>query len=233
MAHVALSRHDGVAVLTLDRPPANAMNVELLQDVVRALQSLASDPPPALVLAGRDPFFSGGADLKAVPQYAPEQHRQMVDNINQMAIEGYGLACPVVCAVTGHAIAGGMVLALCGDLRVASTAGRYGLTEIKVGVPYPQAAIMLVRAELAPHAARRLVFGNQLGGAEECVGLGAFDEALSPEAVLPRALDLARELAGMPGDVYARTKLDLRGATVEAMREAAAVDPLLEARVET
>ena len=67
-----------------------------------------------------------------------------------MVIATYALPCPVVAAVTGHAIAGGLVLALCADYRIASTAGRYGLTEIKVGVPYPQAAIMAVRSELAP-----------------------------------------------------------------------------------
>jgi enoyl-CoA hydratase/carnithine racemase len=80
----------------------------------------------------------------------------MVAAINAMAIGAYGLGCPVVGAITGRAIAGGLVLAPCTDMRVASTAGRYGLTEAKVGVAYPQAAIAVMRAELAPHAARAL-----------------------------------------------------------------------------
>ena len=67
-----------------------------------------------------------------------------------MALGVYALPCPVVGAITGHAIAGGLVLALCTDVRVASSDGRYGLTEVKVGVPYPQAAIGVVQAELAP-----------------------------------------------------------------------------------
>lgn len=220
-------------LVVVDRPPANAMNVELLQEVVSVLERLAEEPPAGVVLAGRDPFFSGGADLKAVPQYTPEQHRQMVHGINRMAIAAYGLPCAVVGAITGHAIAGGMVLALCCDLRVASASGRYGLTEIKVGVPYPQAAIMVVRAELPPHATRRLAFGNRLAGAEECVALGVFDEAVAPDIVLPRSLELAAELAAMPRDVYARTKHDLRGSTLETMRVAAAADPLLQAWVQS
>jgi enoyl-CoA hydratase len=225
---ISLNEVEGMRVLTLNRPPANAMNVEFLHELSDSLGTLAGDPPSAVVLAGQDPFFSGGADLKAVPTYGPEQHRQMVDAINRMAIEAYALPSPVVGAITGHAIAGGMVLALCCDMRIASSAGRYGLTEIKVGVPYPQAAIMVVRAELPPHAARRLAFGNQLTNAAECVALGAFDEALAPTAVMPRALELARELGAMPADVYARTKRDLRGATLAAMRDAAAADPLLQ-----
>ena len=229
MTEVSLSEIDGVRVLTLNRPPANAMNIGLLSELVEALRAVAADPPSALVIAGQDPFFSGGADLKAVPHYEPAQHRQMVEYINWMAIEAYSLPCPVVGAITGHAIAGGMVLALCADIRIASVGGRYGLTEIKVGVPYPQAAIMVVRAELPPHAARRLAFGNQLTDADECMALGAFDEALAPDAVPARALAVARDLGAMPRDVYARTKHDLRGATLAAMRQAAAGDPLLQA----
>jgi enoyl-CoA hydratase len=227
VGYITVSDEDGIAVLAIDKPPANALDVELLEELVGAVASLAGDLPDALVVAGREGFFSGGADLKAVPTYGPAEHRRMVTGINTMALEIYGLACPVVGAITGHAIAGGLVLALCTDLRVASAAGRYGLTEIKVGVPYPQAAIGIVQAELAPHAARSLVFGNQLIGGDECLRLGVFDELLEPERVLPRALELAGQLASFPGETYVRTKRDVRGQTVEWLRNAAAGDPLL------
>ena len=229
MPHVTLTRSDaGVALLKIDRPPANAMDTGLLAEIVKAVGEAAADPPAALVVAGRDGVFSAGADLKAVPAYGPEQQREMVHAINAMALGAYGLPCPVVAAVTGHAIAGGMVLALCADLRIASAEGRYGLTEVKVGVPYPQAAIAVVDRELAPQAKRVLAFGNQLHGAEDCLRLGVFDEVHPPDAVLDRAQSLAAELAAMPAEVYARTKRDLRGGALDAMRAAAAADPLLE-----
>ncbi len=228
MEYIALRNDDaGVAVLSMDRPPANAMDVTLLQELIAAIEEVASDPPRALVLAGRPGFFSAGADLKLVPGYGADEQRQMVESINAMALGVYGLPCPVVGAITGHAIAGGLVLALCTDLRVASTAGRYGLTEIKVGVPYPQAAIGVVAVELAPHAARRLALGNELIDAGECLRLGVFDEIAEPDDVLSRALELAVSLAEFPPDVYARTKRELRGATTERLRTAAADDPLL------
>lgn len=227
MPHAVLERVEEIAVLRIDRPPANAMSLELLDDLVAALRSVEADPPAALVLSGREGFFSAGVDLKAVPGYGPEEQRRSVDQINEMALRTYALPCPVVAAVTGHAIAGGLVLALCADLRVASTIGKYGLTEIKVGVPFPQAAIGVVKAELAPHAARALVLGNALLDARECVRLGVFDEALEPQDVLPRAHELAGTLAGFPRETYARTKGELRGAAVEQLRRAAAADPLL------
>lgn len=232
MGHVSIDeRRAGIAVLTLDRPPANAMDLALLGDLVEGVQRLATDVPRAVVIAGREGFFSAGADLKAVPGYGPAEQRRMVEAINAMALGVYGLPCPVVCAITGHAIAGGMVLALCGDHRVAATAGRYGLTEVKVGVPYPQAAIGVVRAELPAPAARVLALGNRLVDAHECVRLGAFDEALAPSDVVDRALAVAHELAAMPAAVYARTKAELRGATLAALRISAERDPLLDAWV--
>jgi enoyl-CoA hydratase len=227
MEHVTLTVADGVAALTVDRPPANALDLELLDEIINAVEQVAADPPRALVLAGRKGFFSAGIDLKAIPSYGPEEHRLTIERINAMALGVYGLQCPVVGAITGHAIAGGMVLALGADMRIASSAGRYGLTEIKVGVPFPQAAIGLVRAELSPHAARSLALGNQLVDGAECLRLGVFDEVVAPDAVLHRAMELARELAAFSPDVYARTKHDLRAQTLEQLRAAAADDPLL------
>ncbi len=227
MPHTSLERSDPVVILTIDRPPANAMGIELLEEIVEGLRAVELDPPGALVLSGREGFFSAGVDLKEVPRYGAEEQRRSVQGINEMALTAYALPCPVVGAITGHAIAGGLVLALCTDIRLASTSGKYGLTEVKVGVPYPQAAIGVVRAELAPGAVRVLALGNALVDATECVRLGAFDEALEPDAVLPRALELARTLAGFPAEVYARTKRELRGATIEQLRRSAAEDPLL------
>ena len=76
---------------------------------------------------------------------------------------------------------------------------------------------------------RRLAFGNELHDAQTCLALGVFDEVVEPDAVLPRAQEIARELAALPADVYARTKADLRGATIERLRAAAADDPLRRA----
>jgi enoyl-CoA hydratase len=227
MEHVTLNEEDGVVILTVDRPPANAMDVALLRDVVEAIGQVADEMPRALVLAGRDGFFSAGADLKAVPGYGPEDQREMVQSINAMALGAYELPCPVVGAITGHAIAGGLVLALCADIRIASSVGRYGLTEVKVGVPYPQAAIGVVAAELPPHAARVLALGNDLIDAAECRRLGVFDEVVEPHEVVSRARELATGLAAFPRDVYTRTKRDLRGETTARLRAAATDDPLL------
>ncbi|HEY2719710.1 MAG TPA: enoyl-CoA hydratase/isomerase family protein [Solirubrobacteraceae bacterium] len=232
MDYVSIEEHeDGVVTLTIDRPPANAMNLELLREVVEGIALVAGNAPSALVLAGRPGCFSAGADLKAVPGYGPAEQREMVAAINAMALGAYELEFPVLGAITGHAIAGGLVLALCADIRVASSTGRYGLTEVQVGVPYPQAAIGVVRAELTPQAARLLALGSELTDAAECERLGVFDEVHDADDVLPRSLHLATRLAKLPPKVYARTKRDLRGPALEQISAVIEQDPLLDAWV--
>src|SRR5437660_2272 len=83
-------------------------------------------------------------------------------------------------------------------------------------------AMGVMRAELSPSAARFLVLSNRLVDAEECRRLGVFDEVAEPDAVVPRALELARELATFPPDDYARAKRELRGASTRAIEQAAA-----------
>src|SRR3982074_2991313 len=135
--HVSIEPRGDIALVRIDRPPANAMDGELLAEAVAMQERLAADAPAAVVITGREGFFSAGVDLKLAPTLDAEAQVAMVDGINRMAAGWYGFPRPVVCAVNGHAIAGGLIPALCGDHRVAGTGGRLGLTEGRAGVPSP------------------------------------------------------------------------------------------------
>ena len=150
----------------------------------------------------------------------------MVDGINQIFAGWYGFPRPVVAAVNGHAIAGGLILALCADYRVGSSEGKYGVTEVKAGVGYPAVAMAVVRAELHAPSARRLVLGADLVDAKAALEAGAFDEVAEPDQVLHRATEVARSLSLLPAEAYTRTKAQLRGPVLEAAL--AQPDPLLE-----
>jgi enoyl-CoA hydratase len=229
-AHVRIEPRGELAVLTLDRPPANALIPEVLAEIDEGREQLLSEEPRAVVISGREGFFSAGVDLKVAPTLDAEGQRAMVDGINQLVIGWYGFPRPVVAAVTGHAIAGGMVIALCADYRVGATSGKLGLTELKVEVPYPVGAISLVQAELSPPAARALVLRSHLVEPEEALRLGLVDELAGSGEVFERACDVAEEMGRYAGETYARTKLELRGATLRRIEEAVeAGDPLAEA----
>jgi enoyl-CoA hydratase len=219
-------RDEDVAIVRLDRPPANAMDPQLLDEGTRLAEELAADPPPAVVLTGREGFFSAGLDLKVAPSLDAAGQRAMVEGINGIFAAWYGFPRPVVAAVSGHAIAGGLILALCADYRVGSREGKYGLTELKAGLPYPAVALAVVRAELHGPASRRLVLSADLVEANEVQEAGGFDELADPDQVLHRATEVARGLSLLPPDAYAAVKAQLRGPVLEAAL--AKPDPLLE-----
>jgi enoyl-CoA hydratase/carnithine racemase len=219
-----------VVVLRFDRPPANALDLALLERMLDVLEELRSGEPGAVVITGTGSFFSGGLDIKALPALDEDGQREMVNGINRMFAEWYGFPRPVVCAVNGHAVAGGMVLVLVGDRRIGPDEATFGLTEVRVGVPYPATAIELVRAELTPAAARRLALAGGLMDARAAAELGVIDEVVPAADVRERALDVAADLATIPGHSFALTKEALRGDSLERMRRAAGgVDPVVHA----
>ena len=228
MRYVKIEERGEEAVVRIDRPPSNALDLELLEDGRQALEELAAAEPGAVVLTGRDGFFSAGVDLKLAPTLDAAGQRAMVEGINRLFAGWYSFPRPVVAAVNGHAIAGGLILALCADYRVGAGQGKLGLTELRAGIGYPLAAMTVVRAELSPPAARRLVLQAELVDPAEAHALGALDEVVDLDFVLARALEVAGELAALPRDAYGRIKRQLRSdaiATLAGIEE----DPLLDA----
>jgi enoyl-CoA hydratase len=223
--------HQGpIAIVTLMRPPANAMNLELTEEIATVFQGLGKDRSVrSLVLTGQGKSFSAGVDLKIVPNFDQAHQRRMVDALNRAFYAVYSCPLPVVGAINGHAIAGGLVLALCCDWRVAvKTPFLAGLAEVRVGVPYPVAAMEVARAELRPDVARQLVLFGQNMTAAAAVEAGVFDEMVDCEALLPRALAKAGEFAALPQMAFARSKRQLRSRPYEAIEAAiAGAEPLL------
>lgn len=122
----------------------------------------------------------------------------------------------MVAAINGHAIAGECILACaCDDRLMARGSGRIGVPELQVGVPFP-----IVPAEIARHAlgtarAQRAMLVGNVVVAERAVEEGFADELVAPEELMPRAVAVARAMAGTPAESYARTKRDLRRPVIE------------------
>jgi enoyl-CoA hydratase/carnithine racemase len=151
----------------------------------------------------------------------------MVDGINRLFLAWYSFPRPVVCAVNGHAIAGGLILALCGDHRVGAGVGKLGLTELRAGIPYPAAAMAIVRAELAAPTVRVLALQAELIEAgPQAVDLGLLDELCASDLLLERSLHVAGALAELPRGAYTRVKEQLRGETVAELERVVADDPM-------
>jgi enoyl-CoA hydratase len=230
MSYVSIEWNDGIALARMDRPPANALDAGLGSSLIETAEGLGAEKPRAAVLTGTGKFFSAGLDLKVVPTLSAGQQREMVLGVSRLVHAWAALPCPVVFAVNGHAIAGGLVLALAADYRVGCPVGKLGLTEVRVGVPYPAGAMAVLRAELGPDALRVLAMAGRLVEPAEGLELGLLDELVDTDAVVERALAVAAELAASPPDTYARVKQQVRG---ELIAELARIvreedDPLLD-----
>ncbi|MCW3010966.1 MAG: hypothetical protein JWO90_1370 [Solirubrobacterales bacterium] len=230
MSHPAQSHvrieHDGpVALVTLDRPPMNALDVPTCLELTSAFDALAADPATrAVVLTGAGPAFSAGVDLQLVPDLDPAAQDVLLGALNTMFLTLYASPLPVVAAVNGHAIAGGLVLALCGDHRVVGPKGKHGLTEVAVAVRFPAVALEVVGSGLPEATVRRLVLDGALHPGDAAVALGLYDEqAQEPVA---RAHEVAAVRAGHDPEVYAELKASIRAATLARMEAGAAAEPL-------
>jgi enoyl-CoA hydratase/carnithine racemase len=210
-----------VTVVRIDRPPVNAIDPQLAEAGLALLEELSSEQRGAVVITGSGASFSAGLDLKVAPTLDEEQQRSMRSGINRL-LGGWALfPRPLVTAVNGHAIAGGLILALCGDWRVVGGQGQFGLTEVNVGAPYPPAAMAIVRSELAPGVARRYALSGELVDSRTAFEAGMFDELVDDGVLIERAVAAARRLAPHAGPAYTHSKRALRSAVVAALEPGA------------
>ena len=228
--NVRVERQGGIAVVTLCRPPANALDLDATDAVAEVFADLAGDAAVgAVVLTGEGKAFCAGLDLKRVPQYGAGDQDRLLDALNRAFHNVYHMPMPVVCAINGHAIAGGMVLLLCTDKRIAAE-GDYmvGVTEVRVGIPYPLGGIEVCRAELAPADFRNLVLFGQTVQPAQARGIGVFDELVPPDRLMDRAMEQAETLARLPRDGFRRIKNQMRRPVFAQMRAAVEdrADPL-------
>jgi enoyl-CoA hydratase len=230
MEQVVIERDGVVAVVRLNRPPANAIDLAFAEALEGAFGAIGSSDARALVVTGTGGAFSAGLDLKLVPRYGPAEQRAMLAVANRMLARLYAWPVPVVAAVNGHAIAAGLIVALACDYRVATAAPcKLGLTEARAGIPFPAAAMAILRAEVGPGVARVLTLRAENVGPEQALASGLVDELQPPDRVVPAALAVARDLATIPAAAYATIKRQLRAGTIAFVEEAArGTDPALD-----
>jgi enoyl-CoA hydratase len=215
---------DGIAVVTLANPPINAMDAALLEKMTNLFEGLAADRAVrAAVITADGAAFSAGLDLKTTPGLDRPGRRRLIDALNHSFGTLYAWPKPLVAAINGHAIAGGLILALCADWRVVADAPmQISLAEVRVGVTYPVAPLQIARAELAPAVARRLILLGETVDAPAAEALAIVDERVPSGALLARAVAQAERHAALPPQAFATTKRELRTAALELISAARA-----------
>ena len=202
----------------MDRPPANALNRELVEQLLAALESVRQDGAQAIILTGRPGMFSGGLD---VPELLGQDRRQIEAFWSLFFALTRQLAAspvPVLTAISGHAPAGGAVLAIHCDYRIGVKGKfRMGLNEVQVGLPVPGTVLRALEELVGPRIARRIATRGELVSMDEALAIGLIDELVAPDQLLPTALARANELLALPPVAMNTTRLASKARLIEAL----------------
>jgi enoyl-CoA hydratase len=205
------------ALVRMDDGKANALSVAMIEALLEAL-SRAEREAEALVLVGREGRFCAGFDLKTMMS-GPDAAKDLLRRGSELYLRFFASPLPIVMACTGHALAGGALLALVGDVRLlADGPFKVGLNEVQIGLPVPVLAMELARARLDVRELSRATLMAQVYDPAGAVRAGYVDEVVASDALLSRAHDEAKRLGGLPRRAYAETKTRLRRATIELIR---------------
>jgi enoyl-CoA hydratase len=223
MSVVTFELRESIAVIGLDDGKANVLSHGLMDAVDEAF-TRAEREASAVVLVGRKGRFSAGFDL-AEMMGGKERVYAMITRGADFLLRAYSLPMPLVVACSGHALAGGALLVLTGDVRVAARgAFRIGLNEVQIGLPVPVLAMELARDRLNPlHLTAATLFAN-IVDPEGALHAGWVDELASEDGLLDAALAQALRLSALPREAYAKTKASLRHRTVQYVRDTLAED---------
>jgi enoyl-CoA hydratase/carnithine racemase len=216
MNHIRTETDDRLLIITMARGKANALNAEMVEEMNATIASAASeDQVRGVVIASDRPrFFSGGFDAMEVFQYDRETMTEFFGRFIDLYEGLVNLPKPVVASVSGHAFAGGAVLALASDARVMAR-GPFGfaLNEINLGLALPPGMIRMAAAAVGARCAREMVLEGVTFTPQQSLDAGLASELADSEAVLEQAVERARELAAKPPLTFATIKRSLNEVT--------------------
>jgi len=214
---VSYTLTEGTAVVTMDDGKANALSDAMIGELLAAL-ARAEQEASAVVLAGRADKFCAGFDLRAM-MAGPESAIALLRHGSELLLRLFTLPLPLVVAATGHALAGGALVVLTGDVRFAADgAYKIGLNEVAIGLPVPMLAMELARARLLPTELTRATLLAQIYTPVEAQAAGYVDRVVAADQLLATATAEAARLGKLPRGAFAGTKQRLREATVALIK---------------
>ncbi len=198
-APVNVNVSDGIATITLVRPPMNALDTTIQAGLRQAAAEVSERTDVRVViLYGGPKVFAAGADVKEMADWS---HLQMLERSSVLTASFTAVANipkPVIAAVTGYALGGGLELALCADFRFVGDNAKLGLPEILLGIIPGAGGTQRLPRLVGNSKAKELIFTGRFVDAEEALAIGLADRVCAPDEVYEQALDFARTLVNGP-----------------------------------
>ena len=196
---VRLEVADGIGTIRLDRPKVNALNDQVTAELAEAARAAAADEVRAVVIYGGERVFAGGADIGVMAEAGYAEMAARSNRLQGAMDLVAGLGKPVVAAITGYALGGGLELALAADFRVAGENARLGQPEILLGIIPGAGGTQRLPRLVGPAKAKDIVFTGRMVAAAEALEIGLVDRVVPDAEVYQAAKGLAgRYVAGAP-----------------------------------
>ena len=196
-----------VATIRLDRPPMNAINAQVTAEIAAAAAQLTDDQDiRAVVLYGGEKVFAAGADIRQMAEAGYAQMAVTGRRLQQALTAVAKIPKPVIAAITGYALGGGLELALCADFRVMGAAAQLGQPEILLGVIPGAGGTQRLPRLIGPARAKDIVYTGRFVGAAEAQAIGLADRVVPDTDVHAAALELAGQYARGPALALAAAK---------------------------
>ena len=197
---VRVETEAGIATIRLDRPKMNALNGQLQREIGAAAAQVSADPETrAVILYGGERIFAAGADVKEMSEASPAEIMDLAAGIQAAFKAVAHIPKPVVAAITGYALGGGLELALCADFRVLGEGAQIGQPEILLGIIPGAGGTQRLPRLIGVSKAKDLVYSGRFVNATEALAIGLADLVVPDADVYQAAKGLAgRYVAGAP-----------------------------------
>jgi enoyl-CoA hydratase/carnithine racemase len=203
---------DGIGTIRLDRPPMNALNAAVQEELRAAAAEVAGSPQvAAVVVYGGEKVFAAGADIKEMAGMSYPEMAARAGALSSAFDAVARIPKPVVAAVTGFALGGGCELALACDWRVVAEDAKLGQPEIKLGVIPGAGGTQRLARLVGPARAKDLIFSGRMVDAEEALRIGLADRVAPAAEVYEQAVALVRPYVGGPAQALRAAKLAIDG----------------------
>lgn len=217
--------HGEIVELRINRPPANALNHELLEAILAGIADAVSEGARGLILSGQPGMFCAGIDVPELLGQSRDEIHRFWSLLFQTSNALVACPIPVVAALAGHSPAGGAVLAAHCDYRIAA-AGTFkiGFNEVQVGLPLPPSILRVFKDLVGSRLARQIGTLGQLMSMERAREIGLVDELVAPGKVASRAMEYMRELLALPPVAMNATRLAGKEELIEVLKASDDVD---------
>lgn len=199
----------GIAVIHLNQGITNPIGPEMVDKLAGIFNLIRKDSGinGMVLTSANNKFFSIGFDIPVLINFSKEKFLSFFRSFNQMCLDLYTLPVPTAAAISGHATAGGCILALCCDYRFIA-AGRklIGLNEIRLGVPVPYVADRILYETVGTDKSRKIIESGEFFLSDQALELGLVFDIFKPENLLVSTVELLRKVMVYPGNAYALIK---------------------------